>query len=118
MMRFSVEAVAASARPEWRRRRSGIQLRPRLIFNDEEEYFVEKVVGLMMERGREIFLIKLAGYREEYNTWEHGVEKRREFPEIIDDYFTELGFDDEESNFDDINDRTYVNRWSKRRCLS
>ena len=56
-----VEAVAAPTRPERRRRRSGIQLRPRIIIQDEEEYFVEKVVGWMMERGRELFLIKWAG---------------------------------------------------------
>ncbi len=63
-----VEAVAAPARPKRRRRRSGIQLRPRIIFKDEDEYFVEKGVGWMMVRGRELFLIKWAGYLEEYNT--------------------------------------------------
>jgi hypothetical protein len=105
-----VEAFAAPARPKRRRRRSGIQLRPRLIFQDEEEYFVEKVVGWMMERGRELFLIKLAGYGEEDNTWEDGVEKRREIPEMVADYFTE-------SRFDDVSDHKYVNRRSKRRRL-
>ncbi len=74
-----VEAVAAPARPERRRRRSGNQLRKRLIFQDEEEYFVVKVVGWMMERGRELFLIKLAGYGEEENTWEDDVEKQGKF---------------------------------------
>jgi hypothetical protein len=112
-----VEEVAAPTRPERRRRRSGIQLRPRIIIQDEEEYFVEKVVGWMMERGRELFLIKWAGYSDEHNTWEDGVEKRREIPEMVADYFTESGFDDELSRFDDLNDHTYVNRRSKRRRL-
>jgi hypothetical protein len=56
-----VEAVAAPTRPERRRRRSGIPSRPRIIFQDEEEYFVEKVLGWMVKRGRELFLIKWAG---------------------------------------------------------
>jgi hypothetical protein len=61
-------------------------------------------------------LIKWAGYTDNYNTWENGVEKREEIPNMIEEYFTESG-DDEVSRFDDVNDITYVNRRSKRRRL-
>jgi hypothetical protein len=116
-----VATVDAPVRPPPERRTvergRGRVLRPRVVRPNEEEYFVEKVVSWMMERGRELFLIKWAGYGEEDNTWEDGVEKRREIPEMVADYFTESGFDDEVSRFDDVNDHTYVNRRSKRRRL-
>ena len=48
---------------------------------------------------------------------ENGAEKRREIPDMIEEYFTELGVDDEVSNIDDINDRTYVNKRNRRRLL-
>ena len=85
-------------------------MRPRVVRPNEDEYFVEKVLGWMMERGRELFLMKWAGYGEEDNTWEDGVEKRRKIPEMVADYFTE-------SRFDDVSDHKYVNRRSKRRRL-
>jgi hypothetical protein len=36
---------------------------------------------------------------------------------MIEEYFTELGVDDEVSNFDDVNDRTYVNKRKRRRVM-
>ncbi len=78
-------------------RERGRALRPRVVRPNEDEYFVEKVLGWMMERGRELFLMKWAGYGEEDKTWEDGVEKRRKIPEMVADYFTESGFDDEVS---------------------
>jgi hypothetical protein len=66
-------------------------LRPRVVStNDDDEFFVEKVVGWKEERAREYFSIKWAGHTEEFNTWEDGLEKRREIPDMIEDYFTEL----------------------------
>jgi hypothetical protein len=117
-----IETVAAPARPAVERQRvvreRGRTLRPRVAStNDDDEFFVEKVVGWKVERGIEFFLIKWAGYTDNYNTWENGVEKRREIPEMVADYFTESGYDDEVSRFDDVNDITYVNRRSKRRRL-
>jgi hypothetical protein len=117
-----VAAVAAPVRPPRERRREergrGRALRPRVVStNDDDEFFVEKVVGWKVERGIEFFLIKWAGYTDNYNTWENGVEKRREIPEMVADYFTESGYNDEVSRFDDVNDHTYVNRRSKRRRL-
>jgi hypothetical protein len=90
-----VAAVAAPVRPPRERRREeigrGRALRPRVVStNDDDEFFVEKVVGWKEERGREYFSIKWAGYTEEFNTWEDGLEKRREIPDMIEDYFTEL----------------------------
>jgi hypothetical protein len=117
-----VAAVAAPVRPPRERRREergrGRALRPRVVStNDDDEFFVEKVVGWKVERGREYFSIKWAGYSEDFNTWEDGLEKRREIPEMVADYFTESGFDDEVSNFDDVNDRTYVNKRKRRRLM-
>jgi hypothetical protein len=95
-----VAAVAAPVRPPRERRREergrGRALRPRVVStNDDDEFFVEKVVGWKVERGIEFFLIKWAGYTDNYNTWENGVEKRREIPEMVADYFTESEFDDD-----------------------
>jgi hypothetical protein len=117
-----VATVDAPVRPPPERRTvergRGRTLRPRLVStNEDDEFFVEKVVGWKVERGIEFFLIKWAGYTDNYNTWENGVEKREEIPEMIDEYFTELGVDDEVSNYDDINDRTYVNKRKRRRLL-
>ena len=67
--------------------------------------------------GREYFSIKWAGYSEDFNTWEDGLEKRREIPDMIEEYFTELGVDDEVSIFDDVNNCTYVNKRKRRRLL-
>jgi hypothetical protein len=93
-------------------------LRPRVAStNDDDEFFVEKVDGWKEEWGIEFFFIKWAGYSEEFNTWVNGSEKRREIPYMIEEYFTELGVDDEVSNIDDINDRTYVNKRKRRRLL-
>jgi hypothetical protein len=84
-------------------------LRPRVVStNEDDEFFVEKVGGCKVERGCEFFLNKWAGYTEEFNTWENGAEKRLEIPEIVEEYFTELGVDDEVSNYDDINN--YINK--------
>jgi hypothetical protein len=112
-----VEAVAAPFREDRRRRRSGIQLRPRIIFPVDEEYFVEKVVGWMVVRGREFYLIKWSGYGEEDNTWEDGAEKRREIPDMIADYFNELGLEDEQDNSEDNYDLTDINQRKRRRFL-
>jgi hypothetical protein len=101
-----IEAIAATARPALERCREGRgrPLRPRVVStNEDDEFFVEKVVGWKVERGREFFLNKWAGFTEEFNTWENGAEKRLEIPEIVEEYFTELGVDDEVSNYDDIN---------------
>jgi hypothetical protein len=54
-------------------------LRPRLGSTNEDEFFVEKVEGWKVERGREYFSIKWVGYTEEFNTWENWAVKRREF---------------------------------------
>ncbi len=48
---------------------------------------------------------------------ENGAEKRREIPDMIEEYFTELGVDDEVSIFDDVNNCTYVNKRNRRRLL-
>jgi hypothetical protein len=77
----------------------------------------DQICILYYQRGIEFFFIKWAGYTDDYNTWENGVEKRREIPEIVADYFIVSGFDDEVSCFNDVNDITYVNRRSKRRRL-
>jgi DNA-binding helix-hairpin-helix protein with protein kinase domain len=93
-------------------------LRPRVVStNEDDEFFVEKVVGWCVERGREYFSIKWAGYSEDFNTWEDSLEKRREIPDMIEEYFTEFGFDDEVSRCDGLNDQTYVNRRKRRRFL-
>ena len=117
-----IETVAAPARPAVERQRvvreRGRTLRPRVAStNDDDEFFVEKVDGWKEEWGIEFFFIKWAGYTVDYNTWENGVEKRSEIPEMLADYFTESGFDDEVSNFDDVNDRTYVNKRKRRRVM-
>ncbi len=94
---------------------------PLLSTNVGDQFFVEKVDGCSeVERGHEFFLIKWSGYSDYYITWEDGVEKRREIPNMVTDYFTELGVDDDvimRSNYEDVNDHTYVNRRSKRRRL-
>ena len=43
-----------------------------------------------------------SGVGEEYNTYEDGAEKRREIPDMIAEYFNELGVEYEEDNFEDI----------------
>jgi hypothetical protein len=83
-------------------------LRPRAVSSEGDEYFVEEVVGWKIERGREFFLIKWAGYSDDYNTWENGQEKRREIPNMVADYFDELGVTDDEDNFDNTKDITYI----------
>jgi hypothetical protein len=111
-----VAAVAAPVRPTRERRQIGV-LRPRAFSSEGDEYFVEEVVGWKIERGREFFLIKWAGYSDDYNTWENGQEKRREIPNMVADYFDELGVTDDEDNFDNTKDITYVNSRKKRRLL-
>jgi hypothetical protein len=111
-----VAAVAAPVRPPRERRQIGV-LRPRAVSSEGDEYFVEEVVGWKIQRGREFFLIKWAGYSDDYNTWENGQEKRREIPNMVADYFDELGVTDDEDNFDNTKDITYVNSRKKRRLL-
>ncbi len=99
-----VAAVAATVTPPRERRQIGV-LRPRAVSSEGDEYFLE-VVGWKIERGREYFLIKWAGYSDDYNTWENGQEKRLEIPNMVADYYDELDVTDDEENFDNSQDIT------------
>jgi hypothetical protein len=55
-------------------------LRPGEVSSEGEEYFEEEVVGLKIERGRELFSIKWAGFNDDFITWENGAENGEKFP--------------------------------------